>query len=29
MPLTEQSGVEVGYLLDKFGINWVISIEKA
>jgi PhnB protein len=25
--LTQQSGVEVGYLLDKFGINWVISIE--
>jgi PhnB protein len=29
MPLTQQSGVEVGYLLDKFGINWVVSIEKA
>ncbi|HEV2034399.1 MAG TPA: VOC family protein, partial [Candidatus Dormibacteraeota bacterium] len=30
MPLTQQpGGVEVGYLLDKFGINWVVSIEKA
>lgn len=28
MPLTPQSGVEVGYVLDKFGINWVVSIEK-
>ena len=30
MPLTQQpGGVEVGYLLDKFGINWVVSIENA
>jgi len=30
MPLTQQpGGVEVGYLLDKFGINWVVSIEKS
>jgi PhnB protein len=29
MPLTEQSGVEVGYLVDKFGINWVVSIDQA
>ncbi len=28
MPPTEQSG-GVGYLTDKFGINWVIRIEKA
>jgi PhnB protein len=28
-PLTRQGAVEVGYLLDKFGINWVVSIEKA
>jgi len=29
-PLTRQpSGAEVGYLLDKFGINWVVSIDKA
>jgi PhnB protein len=28
MPLTPQSGVEVGYVLDKFGINWVVSIEQ-
>lgn len=27
-PLTQQSGVEVGYLVDKFGINWVVSIEQ-
>jgi hypothetical protein len=29
MPLTQQPGcVEVNYLLDKFGINWVVvSIE--
>ena len=27
--LTKQpSGAEVGYLLDKFGINWVVSIEQ-
>jgi PhnB protein len=30
MPLTEQpSGTNVGYLLDKFGINWMVNIEKA
>ncbi len=30
MPLTQQpGGVEVGYLLDKFGINWIVSIEKS
>ena len=29
-PLSRRpSGAEVGYLLDKFGINWVVSIEKA
>jgi PhnB protein len=28
-PLTQQSGLETGYLVDKFGINWVISIERA
>jgi PhnB protein len=28
MPLTKQGGLEVGYLLDKFGINWVVSIDK-
>jgi PhnB protein len=29
MPLTKQpEGIEVGYLLDKFSINWVVSIEK-
>ena len=22
-------GAEVGYLLDKFGINWIVSIDKA
>jgi PhnB protein len=28
-PLTAQpSGATVGYLLDKFGINWVVEIEK-
>jgi uncharacterized glyoxalase superfamily protein PhnB len=26
-PLTSQSGT--GYLLDKFGINWVVSVDKA
>lgn len=26
-PLTKQpSGAEVGYLLDRFGINWVVSV---
>jgi len=29
-PLTAQpGGAEVGYLLDKFGINWVVTIDKA
>ena len=29
-PLAKRpSGAEVGYLLDKFGINWVVTIEKA
>jgi len=29
-PLTEQpGGAQVGYVMDKFGINWVVSIEKA
>lgn len=30
MPLTEQPwGAEVGWLVDKFGINWTVMIEKA
>jgi PhnB protein len=30
MPLAEQSwGADVGWLTDKFGINWVVSIDKA
>ncbi len=29
-PLTEQSGgATVGWLTDKFGINWMVSIDKA
>ena len=29
-PLTKQpSGAEVGYLTDKFGINWIVSIDNA
>ena len=29
-PLTKQpSGAEVGYLMDKFGINWIVSIDNA
>ena len=29
-PLTKQpSGVEVGYLMDKLGINWIVSIDNA
>ncbi len=29
-PLTAQpSGAEVGWLADKFGINWMVTIEKA
>jgi len=29
-PLTKQpSGAEVGYLMDKFGINWIVSIDKS
>ena len=27
-PLTKQpSGAEVGYLMDKFGINWIVTID--
>ncbi|HLZ21077.1 MAG TPA: VOC family protein [Ktedonobacterales bacterium] len=30
MPLIKQpSGAEVGWLTDKFGINWMVTIEKA
>ena len=30
MPLAEQSpGAAVGWLTDKFGINWMVSIDKA
>jgi len=30
MPLAEQSpGTAVGWLTDKFGINWMVSIDKA
>jgi PhnB protein len=30
MPLTEQSGgAAVGWLADRFGINWMVTIEKA
>jgi PhnB protein len=30
MPLSEQSGgANVGWLTDKFGINWMVSIDKA
>lgn len=30
MPLAEQSrGADVGWLTDKFGINWMVSIDKA
>jgi Uncharacterized protein conserved in bacteria len=29
MPLAEQSGgADVGWLTDKFGINWMVSIDK-
>ena len=29
-PLTAQpGGSEVGWLMDKFGINWMVSIDKA
>ncbi len=29
-PLTAQpGGAEVGWLMDKFGINWMVSIDKA
>ncbi len=30
MPLTEQSwGAQVGWLADQFGINWMVTIDKA
>src|SRR5438552_7000920 len=30
MPLTHQSrGAEIGYLVDNFGVNWVVSIPNA
>ena len=30
MPMAEQSGgVDVRWLTDKFGINWMVSIDKA
>lgn len=30
MPLTAQAGgADVGWLTDKFGITWMVSIEKA
>ncbi len=30
MPLAKQpSGADVGWLMDKFGINWMVSIDKA
>ena len=30
MPLTEQPwGANVGWLIDKFGINWMVNIDKA
>ena len=29
-PLTEQPGGDrVGYLMDRFGINWIVTVEKA
>ena len=28
MPLTPQSWGDVGYLVDKFGINWMVNIAK-
>ena len=29
MPLSKQpSGAEVGWLADKFGINWMVSVDK-
>ncbi len=28
-PLTEQGGAEVGWLMDKFGVSWMVSIAKA
>jgi len=27
--VADSVGLALGYLLDKFGINWVVSIEKA
>lgn len=29
MPLSERSGGAVGFLVDKFGINWTVSVDKA
>ncbi len=30
MPLTQQPwGADVGWLMDKFGMNWTVSVEKA
>jgi uncharacterized glyoxalase superfamily protein PhnB len=26
---SHSSGAEVGYLVDKFGINWIVSIDQA
>ena len=28
-PLAEQWGAHVGWLTDKFGINWMVSVDKA
>lgn len=30
MPLTQRSeGADVGWLMDKFGINWSVNIDRA